>query len=86
MEIGYSRHWMKKQARKKRNTINDAIEYVIRNSDILNDKYWEDTWNAVSKIPPSGRTLKVIYKRAKQKIFIITAKLKKLGMTKKQMF
>ena len=33
------------------------ILYCIGNSNKLKDKYWEDVWNAISKVPPSGRTL-----------------------------
>ena len=40
---------------------------------MLKDKYWKDAFNAVSKIPPSGRTLKVVYKKLNQKVFIITS-------------
>jgi len=49
------------------------IEFAIRNSKILKDKYWIDALNAISKIPPLGRTLKVVYKMKHQKVFIITA-------------
>jgi len=49
------------------------IEYAIKNSNILKDKYWEDALNAISRIPPSGRILKVIYKKEKDNIKIITA-------------
>ncbi len=73
MEIGYSKHWIKKQKTKKKDITNDMIEFVINNSKILKDKYWEDALNAIIKIPPSGRTLKVVYKKIQQKIFIITA-------------
>ncbi len=38
---------------------------MIQNSAQIKDKYWEDALNAIAKIPPSGRTLKVIYKRVK---------------------
>ena len=73
MEIIYSKHWIKKQKSKKKDIANDAIEFAIRNSEMLKDKYWKDAFNAVSKIPSSGRTLKVVYKKLNQKVFIITA-------------
>ena len=73
MEVEYSKHWIKKQKSKKKDITNDTIEFAIKNSKILNDKYWRDAFNAISKIPPSGRTLKVVYKKLNQKIFIITA-------------
>ena len=62
MEIVYSKHWLKKKNYRK--TITEAdIEYTILNSNILKDKKWEDVLNAISRIPPSGRILKVVYKR-----------------------
>lgn len=73
MRIEYSRHWIKKQKKKKKDITDDVIEYVINNSQILRDKYWEDALNAISRIPNSERVLKVVYKRLKEKIFIITA-------------
>ncbi len=73
MEIEYSKHWLKKQKEKKKNITNDTIEFALKNSLILKDKYWKDIFNAISRIPPSGRTLKVVYKKINQKVFIITA-------------
>ena len=73
MEIVYSRHWLKKKLKKRKDISNDIIEYAISNSDELKDKDWKDALNAISRIPPSGRTLKVVYKRLKGKVFIITA-------------
>ena len=72
MEIIYSKHWIKKQRDKKKDITNDKIEFAITNSKIFNDKYWTSALNAVARIPPSGRTLKVVYKKLDQKIFIIT--------------
>lgn len=72
MELIYSEHWKKKRKYRKDIT-DDFIELAINNSNILKDKYWEDAFNAISRIPPSGRILKVIYKRVQQKVFIITA-------------
>lgn len=73
MEIEFSKHWLKKHIKKKKDITNDAIEFVLINSRETKDKYWKDALNAVSRIPPSGRTLKVVYKKSNQKIFIITA-------------
>jgi len=73
MEIEYSRHWKDKKKEEKKNITDDVIEFALTNSPMLRDKYWKDAYNAVSNIPPSGRTLKVIYKRLNQKVFIITA-------------
>lgn len=73
MKIEYSKHWLKKHEKKKKDITNDKIEYALSNSRILKDKYWEDALNAISRIPPSGRILKVVYKRIQEKIFVITA-------------
>lgn len=63
MKIEYSKHWIKKQKNKKKDITNDMIEYAMDNSRELKDKYWEDALNAITRIPPSGRILKVVYKR-----------------------
>lgn len=73
MEIEYSKHWIKKQKSNKKDITNDVIEFAIKNSDILKDKYWKEAFNAICKIPPSGRVLKVVYKKINRKVFIITA-------------
>ena len=49
------------------------IELALKNSKEQKDKYWENAFNAISRIPPSGRLLKIVYKKPKGKIFIITA-------------
>lgn len=72
MELKESEHWKKKKKYRK-DISDDAIEYAIMNSNELKDKYWEDALNAISRIPPSGRILKVVYKKSKDKIKIITA-------------
>lgn len=67
-----SKHWKRK--REQRKDITDAmIEYAIIHSNELRDKYWEDALNAISRIPPSGRILKVVYRKQEEKIKIITA-------------
>ena len=72
MEFEYSIHYIRKQ--KYRPDISEyMIEYAIINSDELKDKHWEDASNAICRIPPSGRILKVVYKRiGKNKYKIIT--------------
>ena len=67
-----SEHWKKKRKYRKDIT-DDSIEYAIKNSNELKDKYWEDALNAICRIPPSGRILKVVYRKEKSKIKIITA-------------
>ena len=69
----YSNHWLKKHLKKRKDITNDMIEFAIKTSRILKDKNWEDAFNAISRIPPSGRILKVIYKKKENEIFIITA-------------
>jgi len=73
MELEYSGHWQKKK--KYRSDItNEVIEYVIENSAELTDKYWIDALNAITRVPPKGRLLKVIYKRLENnRIKVITA-------------
>jgi len=71
--IEYSKHWLKKHPKKKKDITNDKIEFALNNSHELADKYWKGALNAISRIPPSGRILKVVYKKLNTKIFIITA-------------
>ncbi len=73
MTIEYSNHWIKKQKTKKKDITNDMIEYAISNSRASKDKHWKDALNAISRVPPSGRILKVVYKILQQKKFVITA-------------
>ena len=73
MEIEYYKHWIKKHAKKKKDITNDIIEHSIKTSREMNDRNWKDALNAISRIPPSGRILKVVYKKSKEKIFIVTA-------------
>lgn len=73
MKLEYSDHWEKKRLYKKDIT-DDFIVYAVQNSSMLKDKYWEDALNAICRIPPSGRLLKVVYRRlGKDKIKVITA-------------
>ena len=73
MEILYSKHWLKKHSKKRKDIFDDMIEYALKNSNEIRDKNWKDALNAISQVPPSGRILKVVYKKQKEKIFIITA-------------
>ena len=73
MKFVYSLHWKHKKEIRKEIT-DDLIEYAIQNSNILKDKNWPDALNAISRIPPMGRMLKVVYKRTgKDTIKIITS-------------
>ncbi len=73
MKIEYSRHWLNKNSKKRKDITGDIIEYALNNSQILNDKYWKDALNAISRIPPSGRILKIFYRKTENKLLIITA-------------
>ena len=72
MKILYSKHWLRKHLKKRKDITLDMIEFALNNSSESIDKYWKDAFNAISRIPPSGRTLKVVYKKSKEKIFIVT--------------
>ncbi|MBS3145372.1 hypothetical protein J4414_01050 [Candidatus Woesearchaeota archaeon] len=72
MQFEYSKHWLKKR-KYRLNITDDALEYCIQHSSKLKDKYWEDAWNAIARIPPSGRLLKVVYKTKGKTIKILTA-------------
>ncbi|MCK4670460.1 MAG: hypothetical protein KAT43_04610 [Nanoarchaeota archaeon] len=73
MKFEYSKHWIRKRRFRSKIT-DDMFEYSIINSDELKDKYWEDASNAICRIPPSGRILKVVYRKiGKNKYKIITA-------------
>lgn len=61
MKIEDSYHW-KKQKEFRPEITNDLIELCIENSERLIDRKWEDAFNAISRISPSGRILKVVYK------------------------
>lgn len=72
MKIVYSNHWLRK--RKDRPEIRGyMIRYCIQNSKKLRDRYQKGVWNALSRIPSSGRMLKVAYKFKGKTIKILTA-------------
>ena len=72
MAFIYSKHWNYKKIFRPDIT-RDIIEYCIINSNKLKDKKWLDTFNAIARIPPSGRILKVVYKTKGKDIKILTA-------------
>ena len=65
MEIEYSKHWLRKHLKKRKDITHDVIEFALKNSSESKDKYWKDAFNAISRIPPSGRLLKIVYKKSK---------------------
>lgn len=71
MNFEYSKHWNRKK--KYRKITNDEIEYAIQHSNILKDKRGENILNAICRIPPSGRILKVVYKKKGKVYKILTA-------------
>ena len=68
----YSNHWERRRKERKDITY-DLIEYCIKSSNKLKDKYWDDALNAISRIPPSGKILKVVYKEKSKSIKVLTA-------------
>jgi len=72
MDFEYSVHWVKKR-KKRKDITDDMLEIVILDSRIIRDEHRENTFNAISIIPYTGRTLKVVYRKSSRKIFIITA-------------
>lgn len=72
MPLKHSNHWKKK--RKYRPEITDyIIGYCIQHSAKLRDRKWQDAFNAISRVPSSGRILKVVYKTKGKTIKILTA-------------
>ena len=72
MKFKYSIHW-KEQREYRPEITDDLIELCINNSIKIKDREWYDAWNAIAKIPPTGRTLKVVYREESKTIKIITA-------------
>jgi hypothetical protein len=73
MKFIYSYHWTRKKEVRKEIT-DDVLEFAIQHSNEIRDKHWQDALNAISRIPPAGRKLKVVYKRIdRENIKIITA-------------
>ena len=72
MKFIYSMHYL--ESKEYRPKIDEhLLEYCIINSDRIKDRLWEDVWNAIARIPPSGRLLKVVYKTKGKTIKILTA-------------
>ena len=51
----------------------DLLEYCIKHSPLLRDRLHRDAFNALARVPPSGRLLKVVYKSKGKAIKIVTA-------------
>jgi hypothetical protein len=72
MALSYSHHWLRKK-RNRPTVTDDAVEYALQYSTPQRDRNWPDLLNAISRIPSSGRLLKVVYRRTGKDIKIITA-------------
>ncbi len=73
MEFVYSKHW-KFRFRKRVHITEDVLEYAILHSKVFRDRRWLNASNAIARIPPSGRLLKVSYRKiSENKVKIITA-------------
>ena len=70
MQIISSEYWAKKR-HSRPDITDDMIEYCILNSSKFKDRTWDEVWNAISRIPPSGRLLKAVYKEKGKDIKII---------------
>jgi len=74
MKIVHTDYWIKKRFLKRKDITDDLIEYALQYSMIIKDRNYEERFNAIHRIPPNGRTLKVVYEWVeKGKIKIITA-------------
>jgi len=74
MRFAYSFHWSKKRERERSDIVEFMFEYAIQNAQAQKDRYHENAQNVICPIPPSGRKLKVVYRRiGKDKVKIITA-------------
>lgn len=73
MRFKNSFHW-ENQKKYRSDITDDIIELCIRNSEKLKDRKWHNAYNAIARIPPSGRILKVVYREEGKNIKrIITA-------------
>jgi hypothetical protein len=73
MGLVCTRHWTPKR-RIRKDISDDMVEYAIGNSSALPDKNWPDAPNAIMRIPPHGRLLKVVYRQIGRKTYkVITA-------------
>ena len=73
MRIIHSLHWREKRKDRK-NITDDLIEYCILHSKVIRDKHWDDAFNALLRMPQTGRVLKVVYVWTKKgNVSVITA-------------
>ena len=73
MQIEHTNYWERKR-RFRPEITDDFIEYAVQNSDILKDRNWEELFNAIARVPTTGRKLKVAYRRkGKNNIEVVTS-------------
>jgi len=72
MDFIESKHWENKKLYRK-DIREEHLEYALLHSSIYRDRQWDDAYNALARIPPMRRMLKVVYKRKEGKIIVITA-------------
>ena len=73
MKIRYSEHWARKRGL-RRELSDDVLTFAIENSQPLSDRDHEGLLNAICRIPPVGRKIKVVYRRTgKGEVHLITA-------------
>jgi len=74
MRFVYSSHWLNERRSIRKEITDDLFEYAIIHSKVIKDKYHNNAFNAICRIPPMGRMLKVVYRSAgKDRFKIITA-------------
>ena len=73
MKFKFTFHWSNKRKEGRFEIKDYMIEYCVLNSEKIKDRRWQDAWNAISRIQPSNRKLKVVYKIEGKTIKIITA-------------
>lgn len=72
MAVKDTPHWVRKRKYRPEIT-DDVIEYCIQNSNIMRDRDDPTVFNAIARVPPSGRILKVAYRKEGKDLKIITA-------------
>ncbi len=69
----YSEHW-KRKGRYRNDVTDKLLELAISKGAKARDHRWENAYNTLIKVPGSGRTLKVVYRRLGPESYkIITA-------------
>ncbi len=73
MQIVYTTHWLEKRKRRRKDISGWIIKYCIMKSPKIKDRRWKYVYNAICRIPPPNKLLKVVYKEKGKDIKIITA-------------